>query len=136
MGGKTALVIDDDVDLNELLCAVLKHAGFRAVAAFNGEDGLKKMVAFTPDIILLDIMMPDLDGIDVCRALRSIDESRNIPIIMVTAKTSLSDKLVGYIAGANRYITKPFDVEYLLREIEATMRQNETTKEMKVEMKP
>ncbi len=123
---KKALVIDDDEDVNELMCVMLENAGFQTTAAYNGDEGLKKALDFSPDVILLDIMMPGLDGIGVCRVLRSMEETKNIPIIMVTAKTGLSDKLLGYITGANRYIVKPFDLEHLLMEIEIAMQQHKT----------
>lgn len=117
------LVIEDEEDFNEMICCTFEAAGFQAVAAYDGDDGLKKAFACSPDLIILDVMMPKLDGIGVCRALKSQDETKSIPVIMVTAKSGLSDKLLGYISGARRYIVKPFDLDELVNQVKIALHQ-------------
>ena len=119
----TVLVIEDDQDMNELVCAILDTAGYDVQSADNGKDGFEKALEFKPDLILLDIMLPEVDGIEVCRSLSSHEDTRHIPVIMLTLKRELSVKLSSYIAGAKRYITKPFGVEDLLNEVRNTLRQ-------------
>jgi DNA-binding response OmpR family regulator len=119
---KTILVVEDDRDMNELICALLSEAGFHAVSVSTGEQGLEKTHQMKPDLVLLDVMLPEMDGIEVCRSIASHEETKGIPIIMVTIKRELSTKLASYIAGARRYITKPFGVEELLGEINKTLR--------------
>lgn len=123
-----ALVIEDDEDTNELICSTLESAGYITISALDGDDGLKKAMEHLPDIIMLDVMMPKLDGIGVCRALKNIEATRSIPVIMVTARDGLSDKLLGYISGARRYLIKPFELDDLILEVETTLRQQKTTK--------
>jgi len=119
----TILVIEDDEDMNELVCAILDTAGYTMESAADGREGLEKAIEKKPDLILLDIMLPEMDGIELCRKLTADEETRNIPVIMLTLKRELSVKLSSYIAGAKRYITKPFGVEDLLSEVKNTLRQ-------------
>jgi two-component system, OmpR family, alkaline phosphatase synthesis response regulator PhoP len=127
---KTVLVIDDDLDMSELICAVLKEAGYNAAAALDGKEGLEKAKEIAPDLVLLDIMLPKMDGIEVCRNLANDTNTKSIPVIMVTVKQELSSKLASYIAGARRYITKPFGIEDLLGEVEKTLRQSKMSQSM------
>lgn len=119
---KTILVVEDDRDMNELICAVLKEAGYNAISVSTGEQGLEKTHQMKPDLVLLDIMLPQMDGVEVCRSISSHEETKSIPIIIVTIKRELSTKLASYIAGARRYITKPFGVDELLGEINKTLK--------------
>lgn len=107
---KKILVIEDDEDTNEMVCVALRNAGYETESAFDGEEGLKKVIESAPDAIILDIMMPKLDGIGVCRALKcGVVNSRGAPIIMLTAKGSIFYKLESLICGASHYVVKPFD---------------------------
>lgn len=101
------LVIDDDVDTLRLVGLMLQRQGYDIVAASNGSQGLEKAFAEKPDLILLDVMMPDMDGYEVARRLRKNPTTSATPILMFTAKTQLDDKVTGFEAGANDYLTKP-----------------------------
>jgi CheY-like chemotaxis protein/MinD-like ATPase involved in chromosome partitioning or flagellar assembly len=101
------LIIDDDVDTLRLVGLMLQRQGYQIIAANNGEQGLAHADAEAPDLILLDVMMPQMDGYEVARRLRANPETANIPILMFTAKTQLDDKVTGFEAGADDYLTKP-----------------------------
>ena len=101
------LIIDDDVDTLRLVGLMLQRQGYQITAAANGEQGLAKAFEEKPDVILLDVMMPDLDGYEVTRRLRKSPTTKDIPILMFTAKTQLDDKVTGFEAGADDYLTKP-----------------------------
>src|SRR5687767_6099689 len=101
------LIIDDDVDTLRLVGLMLQRQGYQISAAANGEQGLSKAFEEKPDLILLDIMMPDLDGYEVTRRLRKNPATDTIPILMFTAKTQLDDKVTGFEVGADDYLTKP-----------------------------
>jgi len=120
---KMVLVVEDDPDMSELLCTVLEQAGYQTAPAFNGKEALEQANNLQPALILLDIMLPDIDGIRLCRDFSHNDNTRNIPIIMVSVRQELSAKLSSYIAGARRFIVKPFRVEDLLQDVERALRQ-------------
>ena len=101
------LIIDDDVDTLRLVGLMLQRQGYQIIAANNGEQGLAHADADTPDLILLDVMMPEMDGYEVARRLRANPDTAGIPILMFTAKTQLDDKVTGFEAGADDYLTKP-----------------------------
>lgn len=101
------LIVDDDVDTLRLVGLMLQRQGYLIVAASNGEQGLAKAFEEKPDIILLDVMMPDMDGYEVSRRLRKNPATENTPILMFTAKTQLDDKVTGFESGADDYLTKP-----------------------------
>lgn len=101
------LIIDDDVDTLRLVGLMLQRQGYQIIAANNGEQGLAHADADAPDLILLDVMMPQMDGYEVARRLRANPDTANIPILMFTAKTQLDDKVTGFEAGADDYLTKP-----------------------------
>ena len=101
------LIIDDDVDTLRLVGLMLQRQGYQIIAANNGEQGLAHADSDTPDLILLDVMMPQMDGYEVARRLRANPDTANIPILMFTAKTQLDDKVTGFEAGADDYLTKP-----------------------------
>lgn len=111
---KKILVVEDDPDLVELLCFNLKASGFAVGTAANGVDALKKARSILPDLILLDLMLPELDGFAVCEILRRDSATATIPIIMVTALSSQFARLTGLEAGANDFITKPFSPKQLV----------------------
>ncbi len=123
MTNKTILIIDDEEPIRELLKLTLQSAGFDSVLeASNGEDGLALATRYMPDLILLDLMLPGMDGLSVCRRLKSSPDTRMTPIIMLTAKSDESDIVVGLEMGANDYITKPFSRKVLTARIRAQFR--------------
>ncbi len=120
---RNVLVVEDDHDTNEMISDILSRAGYAPLAAFNGETGVKIAKTEKPDLILLDLMLPDIDGLEVCRQLAGNENTRSIPIIVLTCKKELSTKLSSFVAGAKRFLTKPFDDKELLNEISRTLRQ-------------
>ncbi|MBI5815226.1 MAG: response regulator [Nitrospinae bacterium] len=117
------LIVDDDPNISLLVRMTLaRKKEYKIATAGSGKEALEKVAADQPDIILLDIMMPDMDGFEVCRRLKKEDKTRFIPIIMISAKTELGDKLQGMDVGANDYITKPFNPEELLARVAAHLR--------------
>ena len=101
------LIIDDDVDTLRLVGLMLQRQGYEISAASNGTQGLAKALEERPDLILLDVMMPDMDGYEVARRLRKNPVTVSVPILMFTAKTQLDDKVTGFEVGADDYLTKP-----------------------------
>ncbi len=116
------LVVDDEKDIIELLKYNLEREGFRVISSHNGEDALGLVRNESPDLVILDLMLPGLDGLEVCRALRRKEETSHIPIIMLTAKTTEPDIIVGLELGADDYITKPFRVGELVARVRAVLR--------------
>jgi DNA-binding response OmpR family regulator len=115
-------VVEDDAELVELLSFNLKQAGFAIGTASDGVEALKKARSVSPDLILLDLMLPELDGFAVCEILRRDPATASVPIIMVTAVSSGLARLAGLEAGANDYITKPFNLKQLLARIATLLR--------------
>lgn len=114
--------LDDESDILELLKITLEKAGFR-FAGFEDAEGLYRFLdREKPDLLLLDLMLPDMDGLDVCRQLRKTEKLASVPIIMLTAKGDESDKVVGLELGADDYLTKPFSVKELIARIRAVLR--------------
>ena len=118
------LIIEDEPDIVKMLEYNLKKEGFRVVSAPDGQEGLRQARKQCPDIILLDLMLPEIDGLEVCRALRQERDTAGIPVIMLTAKGRESDKVVGLELGADDYITKPFSVGELIARIKAVLRRS------------
>jgi two-component system alkaline phosphatase synthesis response regulator PhoP len=118
------LVIDDEKDLIELVRYNLEREGFRVIGAGDGEFGLSLVASEKPDVIVIDLMLPGIDGFEVCRLLRSQSGTSNIPIIMLTAKSSESDRIVGLELGADDYVTKPFSPRELTARIKALLRRS------------
>ncbi len=116
---RTILVIDDEADLRSLLELTLSGHGYRVVTAASGKEGLIRAQEDPPDVILLDIMMEEMDGWEVLKLLRLDEATRSTPVIMVTARVEVRDKVRGLQEGAIDYITKPFDRKALLARIEA-----------------
>jgi DNA-binding response OmpR family regulator len=113
------LIIDDDARLVKNVETYLKDFGFRIDAALNGADGLRKVKSFQPDLVVLDLMMPGLDGLEVCREIR---KDNTVPIIMLTARGEESDVVAGLEVGADDYLTKPFSLRELAARIKAALR--------------
>ena len=119
MEKKKILVVDDEVDLVKTIQFSLELGGYKVLVAYNGEDALTQARKENPDLILLDIMLPKLDGYKVCRLLKFDEHYKHIPILMMTAKSQEKDKLIGKETGADEYITKPFDMDELMEKIKA-----------------
>ena len=122
--GKKALIVEDDGNIAELLRLYLEKDGFTVAIAINGAAGLAEFERFKPDIILLDLMMPVLDGWAVCREIRLVS---NVPIIMLTSKGETLDKVTGLEMGADDYIVKPFEIGELMARVHAVMRRFDVT---------
>lgn len=122
------LVIEDDKDTNDIIITILTDAGFNSSSAYDGEEGLRMAELNQPDVIILDLMLPKINGLEVCRILNSNEKTRSIPIIILTAKRELSTKLSSFVAGAKRFLTKPFEGQDLINEIQRTIRQREISK--------
>lgn len=116
------LVIEDEQDLQQILAYNLKRAGHEVTQAMRGSDGLLEAKRSHPDLILLDLMLPDLPGTEICRALKADPTSQDIPILMATAKGEEVDRVVGFELGAEDYVVKPFSVRELLLRIQAILR--------------
>jgi two-component system, OmpR family, alkaline phosphatase synthesis response regulator PhoP len=116
------LVIDDEKDLIELVRYNLEKEGFQVREARDGESGLAAALQESPDLILVDLMLPGMDGLDVCRVLRTDKRTTRIPIIMLTAKSAESDRVLGLELGADDYVTKPFSPRELIARIKAVLR--------------
>ena len=116
------VVIEDDPSLSEILRIALKGGGYDVSLAADGETGLKEVMSARTDLVLLDIMLPKLDGYEVCRRIRANATTRDVPIIMLTAKGEERDVIKGLDLGANDYITKPFSRPILLARIRAVLR--------------
>jgi len=119
---RTILVVDDETTLRETLVDALETEGFRVVSAADGREALSVFRAERPDLVLLDLMLPELSGIEVCRIIRA---ESGVPIVMLTAKDSEIDKVVGLELGADDYVTKPFSVRELSARIRALFRRAE-----------
>ncbi|MFZ5916400.1 MAG: response regulator transcription factor [Chloroflexota bacterium] len=119
---KKVLCIEDDPEMIDLIKLILERKGFEFIGAVGGREGLDAIARDRPDLVLLDIMMPDLDGWDVYRQMKANDESKNIPVIVVTAKAQSIDKVLGlHIAKVDDYVTKPFGPKELLRSIDKVL---------------
>jgi len=121
---KKILVVDDEPDVASLLTLLLKSQGYDVVAAGDGQEALEKARSEQPDLILLDVMLPKMDGYKVARMLKFDENFSTIPIIMLTAKVQEKDKQIGLEMGADDYVTKPFDTAALLGKIKAVLGKN------------
>ena len=122
---KKILVIEDEEDLNQTLSFNLENEGYKVTSALKGSEALKILKdSDTPDLVILDLMLPDISGLDICRHIRSEKELKNISVIMVTAKGEEVDRVVGFELGADDYVTKPFSVRELMLRIKAILKRN------------
>jgi two-component system phosphate regulon response regulator PhoB len=121
---KTILIVEDEEDILALLHFNLIKAGFDVECATCGEEGLKKIQAKQPQLVLLDLMLPGIDGLDLCKRLRSDDATVDLPIIMLTARGEEGDVVKGLEIGADDYVTKPFSLKVLLARIQTVLRRN------------
>ena len=121
---KNILVVEDDPDIKELISFNLSNQGHQVFEANNGELGIEKAREKLPDLILLDLMLPGIHGLDVCRIIKADQETKDIPIIMVTAMGQEEDIVKGLETGADDYITKPFSIKVLLARVSALLRRS------------
>jgi phosphate regulon transcriptional regulator PhoB len=129
------LVVDDEADAVEMIAFNLKAAGFEVVSAEDGQEAMRKAGSAHPDLIVLDLMLPEMDGLEVCKHLRAGAETANIPIIMLTAKAGEVDRVLGLELGADDYLTKPFSPRELVLRIKNLLRRLQAEKEPKDEMR-
>jgi len=120
MGNKKILVVEDEYSINDAVTFALKKEGYEVRSVFNGKDALEKVMEFKPDLVLLDLMLPDIDGFDVCKEI-----SKNTYVIMLTARGEIIDKILGLELGADDYIVKPFEIKEVLVRIKVIFRRNE-----------
>ncbi len=124
MSGEKILVVEDEKDIQELVRYNLKKETYDVTCADTGEDGLKQAKALLPDLMVLDLMLPGVDGLEVCRRLKRESATAQIPIIMLTAKGEESDIVTGLELGADDYVTKPFNVKVFVTRVRAVLRRN------------
>lgn len=118
------LVVDDEENIVELIRMNLESSGYEVIDAYTGMEAITKTSTFLPDLILLDLMLPDIDGLQVCKMLRLNEQTKNIPIIMITARSEETDKVEGLSMGADDYITKPFGILELEARIKTVLRRS------------
>ncbi len=125
------MIIEDEKDIAELIEYHLRQSGFQVLKAFDGPSGLEKARKERPALIILDLMLPQMDGGDVCRSLKSNPLTQSIPVLMLTAKAEEVDRIVGFELGADDYVTKPFSPRELVLRIKAILRRKLTPEEGK-----
>ena len=122
MANEKLLVVDDEKDFVDMLAERLEAKGFDVIESFDGKEGLEKARSEEPDLIILDIIMPEMSGYDVCRKLKLDDKLKKTPIVMLTAKFEPNDINFGKEMGADAYLTKPLELDLLLQKINALLR--------------
>jgi two-component system phosphate regulon response regulator PhoB len=125
MGKGQILIVEDDRSLAEVLDYNLRQDGYQTLVANDGQDGLRQAKLRTPDLVVLDLMLPMVDGLEICRRLRADPVTRNILVLMLTAKSEETDEVVGFSVGTDDYVAKPFSVKVLLERIRALLRRRE-----------
>ena len=124
---KKIFIVEDELDFLSTLRERLEFEGYVVVTAVDGEEALRKIPEEEPDLILLDIMLPEMNGYQVCRELKGNPETEAIPVVMVTAKSQESDKFWAQETGADDYVTKPFEMEELLQKLQDNLREDKKT---------
>lgn len=132
MSTKKILVVDDEVDLVEVIRFALEKEDFTVLVSHDGEDALEQARNESPDLIILDVMLPKLDGYKICRLLKFDERYKHIPILMLTAKTQEKDKTLGMETGADDYITKPFEIDKLMKKIKSYMSTKQKTNNFQI----
>ena len=133
MKRQTIVVIEDERDILDLIQYNLEREGFRVIASRNGDEGLDTVRRSSPDLVLLDLMLPGLDGLEICRRLKGDSLTRSLPVVMVTAKGEESDVVLGLGVGADDYITKPFSPKELVARVKAVLRRGPLQEEAESE---
>ena len=126
---KSILIIEDEKDIVDLIAYHLKQSGFSALTALDGQSGLEIAKKNRPSLVILDLMLPGMDGKDICRALKSNPLTQSIPILMLTAKAEEVDRVIGFELGADDYVTKPFSPRELVLRVKAILRRKEVPQE-------
>jgi two-component system phosphate regulon response regulator PhoB len=116
------LIIEDERPLVKTLTYNFEREGYECIVAYDGQEGLRKAQTLLPDVIILDLMLPTMDGLEVCKQLRAGERTRDLPILMLTAKAEETDQVVGFSMGADDYVTKPFSIRVLLKRVQALQR--------------
>jgi two-component system phosphate regulon response regulator PhoB len=124
MAKSKILIIEDEPSLVEVLSYNLQREGYEVAVAKEGREGLRKAQTLLPDLILLDLMLPGLSGVEICRELKASPRTAGITILMLTAKSEETDQIVGFAVGADDYVTKPFSVKVLLQRIKVLLRRS------------
>jgi two-component system phosphate regulon response regulator PhoB len=124
------VVIEDETDILEVIAYNLKREGYEVITSTSGEDGLEKIEKTKPNLVVLDLMLPEVDGIELCRKLKSDPVTQSIPVIMVTAKGEESDVVLGLGVGADDYVTKPFSPRELTARVKAVLRRSKSRGEV------
>src|SRR5947208_13227547 len=122
MAKSKILIVEDEASLAEVLSYNLQREGYEVAVAKEGREGLRKAQMQLPDLVILDLMLPGLNGLDICRELRAVPRTAGISILMLTAKGEETDQIVGFAVGAADYVTKPFTVKVLLQGIKVLLR--------------
>ena len=122
------LVVDDEDSITQLVATVLRYEGFEVACAGDGKSAVRTARSFDPDLVVLDVMLPGVDGFDVCRAIKEDPETSSIPVVLLTAKKGTQDQEMGRAVGADAYITKPFKSVKVLEVIEGLLRSAATGK--------
>lgn len=120
----TILLVEDDEDIRQLLTFTFEAAGFDVITRSDGQEGLDAAVAETPDVVILDIMLPSMSGLDICKVLKRNAETESIPVIMLTARGEEVDRVVGLELGADDYVVKPFSPRELVLRVRAVLKRN------------
>lgn len=127
--GKKILIVEDEKDILELVKLYLEKEGFRTCTAVTGLDGLKQVKTERPDLVILDLMLAEMDGLEVCKRIRADTQTAMTPILMLTAKAEESDQVIGLELGADDYVTKPFSPKALVARVKALFRRLERAQE-------
>ncbi len=131
MASQTIVVVEDEPDILEVLSYNLRRSGFNVSSAQDGAKGLELVRQSAPDLVVLDLMLPSMDGLDVCRFLKKDDQTRHIPVIMLTARSEESDIVLGLGVGADDYIAKPFSPHEFIARVKAVLRRSPVNSEAK-----
>ncbi|HLI08480.1 MAG TPA: response regulator transcription factor [Ktedonobacteraceae bacterium] len=121
------LVVDDEENIQELIRLGLRYEGFQVESASDGQEGISAAQRLNPDLVILDLMLPGMDGLEVCRRLRANPTTQDVPILMLTAKDEVRDRVVGLDTGADDYLTKPFEFDELVARVRAILRRQQRT---------
>jgi len=136
MAGERLIVVEDDPDLARTLTLALERDGFQVTAFQTGRQGLEGILESPPDLVLLDLNLPDLDGLSLCRELRGTPAVQDLPLIILTARVEESDRVLGLDLGADDYVTKPFDFDVLAARVKAVLRRAQKSGAISIEPAP
>jgi two-component system phosphate regulon response regulator PhoB len=124
MACEKVLIVEDEPSLTEVLSYNLRREGYEVAVAHDGREGLRKAQMLLPDVVILDLMLPGMGGLEICKELRASPATSGIPVIMLTARAEETDQIVGFAVGADDYVTKPFSVKVLLQRIKVLLRRS------------